>query len=283
MPLSEHVRVAHVEYDGIRAIGVRGRRLRSDERAAIQLDDCFHVRRPRRLRACRPRHEVLVAVDERVIEAALEADRGRRLRAHRGAAERTGDVPGVYLDAVAELDEPVQRVEQPFGSFDGLDGEVRACCVTDQERVAREHEPRLVAARAVDDRERAVLRAVAGCVDRADDHPAELELGPVGERLVPERRARGAVDADREAVLESEATVTRDVIGMGVRLEHAHEGDLVPSRGLEIRLDRIGWIDDDCRSRLLVADQVRSAPEVVVDELPEQHRGDGSSDRGYIF
>ncbi len=94
--------------------------------------------------ACR--EEVVVRLGERVVEAALEADRRRRLRAHRGAAERSGDVARVDLDAVAEVDEPVQRVEEIFGAVVSLHREVGPRGVADEERVAREHEPRLVAA-----------------------------------------------------------------------------------------------------------------------------------------
>ena len=58
------------------------------ELAAVQLDDPLHVRRPRRLRAEPRGEEVGELALQRRVEAALEADRRRRLRAHRGAAER---------------------------------------------------------------------------------------------------------------------------------------------------------------------------------------------------
>ena len=77
------------------------------------------------------------------VEAPLEADRRRRLRAHRLAAKRPGDVPGVYLHAVSELDEPSQRVEQPLGALTGVDGEIRPSGVADEERVAGEDDPRI--------------------------------------------------------------------------------------------------------------------------------------------
>ena len=73
--------------------------------------------------------------------------------------------PGEHLDAVAELDQPPQRVEQPLGALARADGEVGPCGVADEQRVAREHEPGLVAARAVDHGEAAVLGPVAGRVD----------------------------------------------------------------------------------------------------------------------
>ena len=53
-----------------------------------------------------------------------------------------------HLDAVGELEQAVQRVEQPFGALRGTHGEVGPGGIADEERVARQHEPRLIAARA---------------------------------------------------------------------------------------------------------------------------------------
>ena len=80
------------------------------------------------------------------------------------------------------------------------------------------------------------------------------------------------MDAHRDAVLEREPAVPRDVVGVRVRLEDADEPHAVPLRRLEHPLDRVRRIDHHRDSRLLVADEVRRAPEVVVEELPEQHR-----------
>ena len=46
---------------------------------------------------------------------------------------------------------------------------------------------------------------------------------------------------------------------------------------VEVLLDRVGRVDDDRLARVLVADQVGSAAEVVVDELAEQHSGEANS------
>ena len=54
------------------------------------------------------------------------------------------------------------------------DCEVRAGGIADEERVAGEHEPRLVGPCAVDDREARVLGPVPRRVDRAQDDLAEL-------------------------------------------------------------------------------------------------------------
>jgi hypothetical protein len=67
-----------------------------------------------------------------------------------------------------------------------------------------------------------------------------------------------------------------------MRLEHADELHLMSPGGVQILLDRECRIDDDRLPRLLVADEIRGAPEIVVDELPEQHGRDRTSRCGYI-
>ena len=69
------------------------------------------------------------------------------------------------LDAVRQLEQPAQRVEEPLGALLRADREIGPSRVADEERVAREDEPRLSRARAVDDREARVLRPVPGRVD----------------------------------------------------------------------------------------------------------------------
>ena len=66
---------------------------------------------------------------------------------------------GVDLDPVRELEQPVQRVEEPLRALSRLDGEVGACGVADEERVTGEDEPGLVGPAAVADRD---ARARAG-------------------------------------------------------------------------------------------------------------------------
>ncbi len=141
--------------------------------------------------------------------------------------------------------------------------------IADEERVAGEDEPRLVAAGAVDHREAAVLGPVARRVDRAQDDVADLDLCPVLERLVREGRPGLLVDADRDAVLEREAAVSRDVVGVRVRLEDADEPDVVPLDLRQHGFDVIRRVDDDRDAGVLVADEVRGAAQVVVQELLE--------------
>ena len=85
------------------------------------------------------------------------------------------------------------------------------------------------------------------------------------------------MELHREAVLERETAVAGDVVGVRVRLEHADEPYPAPL-GLERgRLDREWRVDDDGDPFVLVADEVRGAAEVVVQELREDHVPERSS------
>jgi hypothetical protein len=79
------------------------------------------------------------------------------------------------------------------------------------------------------------------------------------------------MDRDRCAVLEGEATVPGQVIGVRVRFDRPDDLDVVFGRRRQHRLERIGRVDDRGDAGLLVTDQVRRAPEVVVEELLEEH------------
>ena len=105
-------------------------------------------------------------------------------------------------------------------------------------------------------------------LDLADgDHVAVLNrvvvVGWLGER----------VDRDACAVLEREAAVSRDVVGVVVRLDDANDLHAVPLRLGDVLLDRVRGIDDDRLARGFGADEVRRAAEVGIDELAEEHGG----------
>jgi methionine-rich copper-binding protein CopC len=180
-------------------------------------------------------------------------------------------VARIHLDAVAQLDEALQRVEETLPAFDGLDCEIWTCGVADEQGVSGEHEPRLVCTRAIDHGKGAVLRAMPGGVDRAHDDVADGDLHSVLKRLVPERHARRSVNVHGDAVLEREPTVPGDMIGVRVRLDDRRQLDAPPQALIQVLVDRVGRIDDDGGSGMLVADQVGSTPEVVIDELLEEH------------
>ena len=177
------------------------------------------------------------------------------------------------LDAVGQLEQSPERVEEPIGPFAGLDGQVGTGGVADEQRVAGQHQPRLGGARAVDDRQAAVLRPVTGRVQAAQHDAADLELGAVLERIVLVARLGGRVDAHRHVVLERQPAVPGEVVGVRVRLDRPDEADAAPPGLLEVLLDRVGRVDDHRDPGVLVADQVRGAAEIVVDELREDHCG----------
>ena len=83
------------------------------------------------------------------------------------------------------------------------------------------------------------------------------------------------MDRDRQAVLEREAAVSGEVVGMGMRLQDAFDPQAGVPGGLEVRLDRERRIDDDGHAGGGVADEVGGAPQVLVDELPEHRHEKG--------
>ena len=185
---------------------------------------------------------------------------------------------GEHLDAVGQLHEPPERVEEPFGALGGADREVGTRGVADEEGISGEDEPRLVGARPVDDSETAVLGPVARRVNAAERDVADGDLGTVVERVVRVLDPCGRMDAHRDGVLERETAVARDVVGVRVRLQRPHDAYPEPFRLREHLLDRVRRIDDDGFARLLAADEIRGAPEIAVQELREEHRArDGSN------
>ena len=193
----------------------------------------------------------------------LRADRRDLVAAQPGAAERAAGVAGIDLDVVRQLGEPPQRGEQVLGALARVDGEVGPRRVADQQRVAGQQ----VAL----DEEAAVLGPVAGRVQHLDRERADDQLVAVRERLARVLGLGQRVDRDRHAVLEREAAVPGDVVGVVVRLEHAHDPHARLLGRLEVRLDRVGGVDDHRLAGRLVTDQVGRAAEIVVDELLEDH------------
>ena len=177
----------------------------------------------------------------------------------------------IHLDAVSELDEPSQRVEEALRALARLDREVGPRGISDEERVAREDDPRIVTARSIAHREAAVLRPVTRRVDAARKNVAERDLRAVGHRVVRVLGVGCRMDAHRDAVLEREPPVPGEVVGVRVRLDRADDADVALRGLLEVLLDREGRIDDDGVTGTGIADEVGGAAERVVDELREDH------------
>ena len=145
-----------------------------------------------------PRGEVVRRRTERTVEAALEADRRRALRAQRGAAQRSGDVSREDLDAVAERGSR-RSCGTPLGALVRVDGEVGTSGIADEQRVAREDEPWLVAReRSTTAKQQCSGRWPGVCRTRRATSPSSIVA--VRERLVREGRpARSGRGSGRRA------------------------------------------------------------------------------------
>ena len=170
----------------------------------------------------------------------------------------------VHGDVVGKLFEPPQAVEEPLGALRGPDREVRPGGVADEERVTGEQQLLV-------DEERAVLGPVPRRVQHAHRDLADVQHVSVHHGVEVVLRLRERMDRDTRAVLEREPAVPRDVVGVVVRLDDAHDAQRVALRLLDVLLDRERGVDDDRLAGLLGADQVGGAAEVGVDELSKQH------------
>src|SRR5213083_403482 len=272
--------IAQVEDDGA---GLRGLprlarahrpRLGGRERqqAAVLRDDRLEGGWLRRHALHDEVHEPRLAVEvEGGVEAPLEADRRRGLRAHRAPARAAGAVGGIDLDAVGQRQQhAAQRLPQILGRRGAA--EVGATDGADEERVAGEHEPRLGGARVIGHEQAERVRGVAGRVTRPQLDVAEAEAVAVRQRLVRERHAGRAVDVDGGLRDGGEVAVARDVIGVGVGLDHVGDGESLLAGDAEVVVDAVSSrVDHHGAPRLGAADQVGQAAGLFVQELLKDH------------
>ena len=162
-------------------------------------------------------------------------------------------------------------MEETLGSFPCLDRKVGPCGVSDEKRVAGEHDPGVRPAGEVGDGDAAVLGTMPWRVDAAEDDVSECDLRAVLEGVVRVLGLSSRMNAHGDAVLEREPPVTGEMVGVRVRLDDADDPDLAPLSFPEVLLDREGRVDDDAVTGTRVADEIRSTPERVVDELREDH------------
>ncbi len=66
--------------------------------------------------------------------------------------------------------------------------------------------------------------------------------------------------------------MARDVVGVVVGLEHVLDSNPVQTGKVEVWLDVPLRVDDGGDPLADVPDEVRGAPEILVNDLPEQHR-----------
>src|SRR5215216_2838085 len=132
----------------------------AEQGPAVELDDPLEIGRLRNEVSGQLSDEgVLVSEVEQPIEAALEADRRPRLLAHpSAAAEGASYVARPGLREIVELEQAMHRRPELPGTFLGLDRQVGACEVADEERIPGDDEPGLLSAAGVGDQVGGVLR-----------------------------------------------------------------------------------------------------------------------------
>ena len=101
----------------------------------------------------------------------------------------------VDLGMVRQREEPPEAPMERPGARVGRPGQVGPPDGADEERVARQHEPRLRPARLVGNNETEALGRMAGRMEHADHNVPADELLPVGERREGKRHVRGLVQA----------------------------------------------------------------------------------------
>ena len=123
---------------------------------------------------------------------------------------------GKHLHIVWKLRQPLQGVEESLGAFARLDGQVGPRRVADEQRISRQSQ-------ALVDHERAMLGAVSGRVDDTHGDGAHAHDVAVLERLEGILGLCERMDGNGDALLERESSMSGDVVGVRVRLEHAHD------------------------------------------------------------
>ena len=118
-------------------------------------------------------------------------------------------------------------------------------------------------------------------VEDVEGDVADLDAVAVAQRPVLVDGVRDLVDADPAAVLLREDAVPRDVVGVGVGLDHADQlGAVARAEGEHLAHVEGGStttahverrVDDDGLARDLAADEVGGAAEVAPDDLLEDH------------
>ena len=198
---------------------------------------------------------------QRWVEPPLEADRRRRLRAHALAAERARDVardrPRRRRAARAAGAGCGRAPRRPRAASTARSG--RAASPTNSESPVRRSQGSSARVRSVTAKQQCSGRWPGVWMTRRRD-VADVDLVAVRERLERVARLPPASGRDGDAVLEREPPVAGDVVGVRVRLEDAHDPDVVPLRLLEVLLDRVRRVDDDRLARVLAPTRYEAQP-----------------------
>ena len=251
---------------------------RGHQRPAVDRDDRLEVRRLRRQRSrSRARRSASSSLSpKQLVVAPLVADRRGDLHVHaraRRTASRRGGPGQTSVSARQRQQLVVQRVEDAARALLLVDREVGPGDVADEQRVAGQHRPRLVAAARCRSARTPCARAGGPGVCSARTRTrAELELPAVVERLVVVVGLGVAVDVDRRAGRGGQPAVAGDVVGVVVRLEDVLDrARPCSARARGSRRSRSAGRPPRRRRRPRRR-QVGGAAEVVVGDLAEDHR-----------
>ena len=111
------------------------------------------------------------------------------------------------------------------------------------------------------------------CSARTTTLPS-VELPAVLERLVLVLGSAQRVDVDQRARRRRQPAVAAHVVGVVVGLEDVLDRDAEVAREPQVLADLQPRVDDRRDARVLVADQVGGAAEVLVRDLAEDHDGE---------
>jgi hypothetical protein len=138
-------------------------------------------------------------------------------------------------------------VQQPCLPADVVgDMQVGSSDIPDEQRVAAEHEPRLLGiATPVGDCVRMVSGRVPRRCDRSHERVSELHDIAVGERDVLERDPDTGGQVGRGACALDQCGQTGYVVGLQMRLEHGHDRRSERHGRGEVVVDEVGMRVDD--------------------------------------
>lgn len=178
-------------------------------------------------------------------------------------------MPRPHLHEAFELFQLAQGTEQAPRALLGLDGEVRAGKVSDEERVPGEQDPGLLAPACVLQGEREVLGPVAGGGHGPDPRLSDLDHVALFERLVLVPDAGVFGDVDLRPGRFHETPLAGEVVGVVVGLYDV--GD--PKPVLLGYLEVLPYLPLRVYDRRLAAvgDDVGRAAQVLVQDFSEKH------------
>ena len=179
---------------------------------------------------------------------------------------------GPDLDVVRQSSNALQRPEERARRLLDLlsgHGEIGSRHIPDKQRIAAEHEARVLAARGVGDEERHVLGSMPGCRKRLQPHRTDLNARSPAQQLVGGRDAAAGRKVCNGTCRRDQPVATRDVIGVHMRVDNMANNESVGASERQVRLDIQRGIDHDRLAA--IGKKVGRTGEILVDDLPEDH------------